>query len=464
MRHRRTSRSGLTLSAVVMVVASAALLALPVQQAWGQSPAVIDSLGETTLSRSGFLEVFGTGFSASGELLVDGQAAVVATWTDTRIAAYVPESAGPGVVQVQVSANGGLSNPQPLDVTMREPSGRFLWRVRMDSFYSQVRPAVGPDGTVYAVDVHDRLYAVAPDGAVLWVVAGAGGKGVDVAGDGTIYTGNENWIKAFNPDGTEKWTHVQSPRAFILVDVAEGPDGNVYGVASSGMGVFSLTPQGVLRWTNPEPYSRPIITYTEIVFGPGSDGQDQLYFSANGHIRGVRLADGASVFTMGTTAGSRPVVSPLDFTLHTADAAFSPDGNLVWQFQEFLGGLQTVSATGVHYNTTSISASRIFAVEPDGSERWRASLAEWGGTVDVDPTETVLVVGTDGVLTSPAAVIGVDTRDGTTLWRAELPVEEPDVPNSWTGGNGFNQFIDSKADFAADGSVAYLQTAIAPDR
>ena len=112
-----------------------------------------------------------------------------------------------------------------------------MWRVRMDSPYSQVRPVVGPDGTIYAVDVYDTLYAVSPDGAVLWTVPDAGSKGVAVGADGTIYTGNENWIKAFHPDGTEKWTFVQNPRAFILLDVAVGPDGNVYGVASSGMGV-----------------------------------------------------------------------------------------------------------------------------------------------------------------------------------------------------------------------------------
>jgi len=242
--------------------------------------AVIDSLGETSLSRSGFLEVFGTSFGTSGELFVDGQSAVIATWTDNRIAAYVPEGAGPGTVPVQVVSDGGASNSVFLDVSLREPDGRFLWRVRQDSFYSQVRPAVGPDSTIYAVDVHDRLYAIAPDGAVLWVVTDAGSKGVDVGADGTIYTGNEDWIKAFHPDGSEKWTFTQNPRAFILIDVAVGPDGNVYGVGSSGMGVFSLTPQGSLRWTSPEAYDRPIVVYTEIVFGPGPDGQEQLYFIA----------------------------------------------------------------------------------------------------------------------------------------------------------------------------------------
>ena len=60
--------------------------------------------------------------------------------------------------------------------------------------------------------------------------------------------------------------------------------------------VFSLTPQGMLRWTNPELYDRLIVDYAEIVFGP-NDNQQQLYFYANNHLRTVRL-DGASVFAI----------------------------------------------------------------------------------------------------------------------------------------------------------------------
>lgn len=422
------------------------------------APPTIDYLAQTTLARSGFIEVFGSQFGSSGQLLIGGKPAIVASWADTRIAGYVPENAGPGIAKVQVVTDVP-SNSMDLDVTLREPDGRFLWRVRMDALYSRVRPAVGPDGTIYAVDVYDRLYAVSADGALLWVALDAGSKGVDVGIDGTIYTGNENWIKAFRPDGSEKWTFEQEPRAFILQDVAVGPDDNIYGIGTNGMGVFSLTRQGTLRWANPEAYDRPIVVYTELTFGPGSGGGDQLYFSANRHTRAVRLDDGASIFTIASVGF--PVVSPFDGTLHSAYAAYDPTGSQVWQFYEFLNGLQTVSATGTHYNATSMVTPRLYAVRPNGTERWQAPLLEAVGTVDADPTETVLVLGTTGVLTSAAAILGADTRNGATLWREELPPEEPDVPNPWTGGDGFHQFIDSKAAFAGDGTAAYLQTAIA---
>ena len=146
----------------------------------------IDSLGETTLPRSGFLEIFGSGLGSSGEVLIDGFSAITTSWTDQRVVAYVPESAGPGLVTVQVVNDNGASNTKDLEVRMRPFGGRQLWRLRMDAVYSFVRPAVGPDGTIYAVDVYDRLYAVSPDGALLWLVEDAGSKGLDVDSNGIV--------------------------------------------------------------------------------------------------------------------------------------------------------------------------------------------------------------------------------------------------------------------------------------
>jgi hypothetical protein len=423
-------------------------------------PGQITSLGETTLPRSGFLEVFGSGLGSTGQVLVDGAPAVIGSWTDDRIAAYVPETAGPGVVQVQVVHEGGASNTLDLEVTLRQP-GRELWHVRLDTFYSEVRPAVGPDGTIYVVDVHDRLYAVSPDGAVLWVVEEAGSKGVDVDARGVIYTGNEDWIRAFNPDGSERWAYQQEPRAFVLPDVAVGPDGNVYALGSDGLGIFSLTPEGALRWATPEAYSRPIVSYTEIVFGAGSDGRDQLYFSANDKTRAIRLEDGTEVFRLG--AIGVPAVSPVDGTIHGPYFAYHPSGSLAWQFGEALNGTPTVGASGIHYAATSMISPRLFALDTSGGELWSAQLGDSVINADVDPTEARIVLAKHDILldlSSPGAILGADTADGTTLWRFELPIQDPGVPNPWTGDLGFNQYIDSRAAFAADGSAAYLITAI----
>jgi len=335
------------------------------------------------------------------------------------------------------------------------PERHFKWRVRLNGSYSRVRPALGPDGTIYAVDVHDQLVAVSPDGKVLWSAADAGSKGVDVGPDGTVYTGNENWIKAYNSDGSLKWKYVQDPRAFVLIDVAAGPDGHLYAVATSGMGVFSLADLGdrpELRWTNPEVYSRPFTGYTELTFGPSSDGLDQqLYFYANGHTRAVRLSDGASVFTLGG-GNTQPRVSPFDGTWHRPASAFTPDGEPVWTFEFPLATGTTepvLGPTGTHYAVNS--GNVLYAIDPTGLADWQAALDEFVGLPDVDPAESSVILNAGGGTTNPAALKAVSAANGSPLWRMEFPPDE----------TGLDQFVDSGVAFSTHGTTAYVMTAIA---
>ena len=105
------------------------------------SPGTIDSLSAGTLPRSGFLEIFGSNFGGSGEVLIGGLTAPVSYWSGTHIIAYVPEAAPLTTVGVQVVNAVGASNTVGLNVTARPPaSGRVNWRFRMDGPYSMVRP------------------------------------------------------------------------------------------------------------------------------------------------------------------------------------------------------------------------------------------------------------------------------------------------------------------------------------
>ena len=341
---------------------------------------------------------------------------------------------------------GGGSTPTP--------EQHFEWRVAMPGSYSLVRPALATDGTVYSVDVNDNLYAVDPDGTVLWTAAEAGSKGVDVGPDGTIYTGNENWIKAFRPDGTLKWTFVQSPRAFVFIDVVVGPDANIYAVASSGMGVFSLADMGdraELRWQTPEAYTRNFVGYTEIEFGPTMDGNDQqLYFFANGHTRAVRISDGANVFTLGG-GNTIPRVSPVDGSWHRPATAHAPDGSTIWEFEYPLATGTTEPAIGTSGGHYAVNSGRVlYAIDANGNERFHSDLGEYLGLPDVDPTETLVLLPASGAGTSdPAALLAVDARNGSTAWRMEFPASE----------TGLDQFVGSHAAFTPDGATAYVMTA-----
>jgi len=426
----------------------------------------IDSLSESTLARSGYLEILGSNFGGSGQVQIDGLAAPVASWSGSRIIAYVPEAASLGSVTVEMTnSSGQASNSLPVIVTSRQPDGRVRWRFRMNGPYSKVRPVIGSDGTIYAVDAFMHLYALTPDGGLKWIVQGAGDKGVAVGTDGSVYVGSEGAIRAFHSNGSDKWTFLEDPYAFILVGLSVGPDGNVYAVASEGMGVFSLTPAGALRWQVPEPYQRLIVLYNEIAFG-SNGGVDQMYFYANRHLRALAL-DGTPVFEIpGGLAALEPARSPAigpDGSVHTDLDVYAPGGSLLWSFPTpdpynvFTN--PDVGTDGVHYFGQNLS--QLFALNPDGSQRWHVTLADYVQGPVVDPSNAQLVMGSANTGDQAGFVLSTTAGDGQELWRVVLPVEDPTVWNSTIGMWGFNQFVDTRARFASDGLSAYLVTATA---
>ena len=80
---------------------------------------IITSVSGTEFARSRRIAIEGTGFGANatgGTVLVGGFAALTSTWTDTRIVAYVPETAPLGTVPLSVS----------VQEEHQRPSGRFV--------------------------------------------------------------------------------------------------------------------------------------------------------------------------------------------------------------------------------------------------------------------------------------------------------------------------------------------------
>ncbi len=419
-------------------------------------PGIIDSLSATTLPRSGLLEIVGANFGGSGQVLIGGIPAPVSTWTSTRVIAFVPESAPLATLAVEVVNAVGSSNALLLNVTERLPAtGRVNWRFRMDGPYSMVRPAIGPDGTIYSVDAFAHLYALAPDGGLKWVVNGAGDKGVAVGQDGSIYVASETHIKAFNPDGSPKWTFVQNPSAFICLGVSVGPDGNIYSVGVQGLGVFSLTPVGTLRWAVPEPYNRLIVDYTEIVFGQNG-GFQQLYFGANSHTRALRL-DGTPVFTLASSF--QPAIGP-DGTVHSALSSFSSNGTLLWNFLSPYPyntfSPADVGSNGVHYYTQNLS--EIFALNAGGSVIWHMTLNNKVGGPIADPANSILVLGSANTLNLPGTIQAMSATNGKALWLVTLPAEDSTVFNPSLGTYGYNQGVSTRGRFSPDGQTVYFMT------
>jgi hypothetical protein len=128
------------------------------------------------------------------------------------------------------------------------------WRFEGDGQYILQSPAVAPDGSVAVVGSSGRLYSLTPTGALRWSVPSVGGDGGPSIGpDGTVYVGSGNRVTAVAPDGTIRWTHVEpSSGQGVIAGPTVGPDGNVYVVADiGGLGAYSLSPTGQLRWSNP---------------------------------------------------------------------------------------------------------------------------------------------------------------------------------------------------------------------
>jgi hypothetical protein len=431
--------------AVVFALSLLALNFSPVSAATVQ----ITSLSAGTLARSGRLRIFGSGFGTEGQVLIDGQPAPIADWADGLIVAYVPETARLTAVTVQVLTPGGNSNTLSLTVTARQGSGRVKWRFQHSDMYTEVRPAVGPDGTIYVVDVGYHLYALSPDGALKWIVRGAGNKGLAVGSDGTIYTGSESAIKAFNPNGTLKWTFAQNPFAFILLGPNVGPDGNIYAVATEGIGIFSLTPAGALRWTQPESYDRLIVDYQEVVFGPNGANQ-QMYFLANNHLKGLRL-DGSLVFS-NSASGNQPAIGPdgTVYTTYTALGAYTPAGSVKWSFTGVINNAATapdVGPDGVVYFVHNLGT--VYAVNPNGTERWRLVTSEIMDDPIVSPLNSMVVMGGVPTYGMSGFFKAVSTVSHNELWRVILAPE-----------NGGNLVPDSRPRFALNGGTFYITAQI----
>ncbi|MCH8851607.1 MAG: PQQ-binding-like beta-propeller repeat protein [Planctomycetes bacterium] len=436
----------------------------------------INGLSDETLARSGRLLIFGTNFGGPrGEVLIDGLSAIATTWTDTEIHAYVPEAATLGSVPVQVTTARGSSNAVTLNVTMRQSGGatsggddRVRWRFQMDSDFAGRFITVAPDGTVYASDL-SRLYALSPDGALLWVASAAGGRRpISIGVDGTIYTAG-NLVKAINPDGTVRWQFANPhPGADLTAGPNVGPDGNIYAVHNTwfgGIGTFSLDADGNLRWADTLHSSSQgeAQSNAEIVFGP-----DRAFVatapSGNTYVTKAVDFDGDELWHGGTgdlnlNAWYRPKLDPSGRVISSkwslSIQAITSDGDVDWVSLNPHGNSMVMPgidpSTGVIY--TSSWGPSLWAINPNGSTRWTTSDSDEFNRVtglNVPPDGSMILTNGELGFGGPGWLLAYDTTDGAFLWRIDLPAEA-----------GGEQFVWSvQPTFTLDSQTAYVTTEI----
>ncbi len=418
----------------------------------------ITHLPDSPATLSGRFRIQGSGFGQAGTVTVNGVQALTTVWRNDEVHAYVPETTALGGAQIQLTTStGSTSNSASLGVIQRQADGLVNWRFAVSSVRPNGQgPAVGPDGTLYVDDSRGRLYALTPDGELLWIfdgnsgVTGGGLEGpIDVAADGTIYyatnpLGAKIRVHAVNPDGTSKWMYSEVSASYrIIAGPNIGPDGNLYLVFDRAhlgtRGACSLDPNGSLRWSNT---GSPAVNDTgslghRIAFGPSA-----FYVAFNeGNVPGANANylfgfgyDGSQQFAVsGAWQTGRPHARAdgsfvLRWGLNSTLRSFDASGNTQWTYSAFSNLAEPVMGpTGVTFHHVGNGGPQLHAIAADGSNLWTVSGAQlgWMNFMGVDPNGGHLLDGGRAGFGQPGWLRSYDTSDGSLEWSIGLPREDP---------------------------------------
>ena len=436
---------------------------------------VISGLNRTDAPRSGRVAIEGTGFGTGGLVSIAGLNAWTSTWTDTRVVAYVPETAALGPASLHIISGGLQSNSEPLTVAARQASGRIKWDFEVDGDNMWWRPALAPDGTIYVHTNNETdglVYAVTPDGGLKWVQKVNWYPYVPpMAGpDGAVYVGSILSIYRISPDGAIDW-QFQGP-SNITVSPTIGPDGRLYG-AFEVLGAFAIDPlTGQLLWSNP---GNPIITdkageAVETVFGPAGPGEpvDQFYISTDGSSGSFWAfsLDGEQLFnnsfgnirkTAEVAIGSNGTIyGPTSLGLEVK-AVDPSDGTTLWTYypgaSDWATGTNNVEIGPDDMLYFVGSSAKLEAFDPSTQTR------KWQEFTPLDTLKrpsvtpdgsTLIATGADaGTFGSPPYVKAFNTQNGQELWRVNLPFQL---------NPGFRVYGVHHARITPDGATAYVST------
>jgi outer membrane protein assembly factor BamB len=351
---------------------------------------------------------------------------------------------------------------------------RVTWRVRVDLDYFMADPGVGPDGTIYIPNKFGKTQALNPTtGATKWIAPYGGGDfSISVGSDATVYVagggagtgGGTDSITALRPDGTLRWMF-KGAGDYLLAGPNVGPDGNIYAVTdSTGIGFFSLTPAGQLRFSTGR-FADYGAQGMNIAFGP-----DRAYFGFD--MVGIQPRtffaydlDGGLRWTLGQpddppspVAGPNGNVVLLAFPSGAGKSvwSYSADGQAVYRFYEFPGNVQSKPDVGVD-NVAYVSRNfnTLLALNPTGTVKWRYTDVGMMFAPKVNKQNTVVFVGGRATYGQPG-FFRVLTTAGAPLFQVPLP-DEP-------GFAEYGQLVPgSRPVFSPDGTTAYSVADVAGD-
>jgi outer membrane protein assembly factor BamB len=301
--------------------------------------------------------------------------------------------------------------------TARKPS-RAVWTLTVDGeFYAPA--SQGADGTIYAGATDDVLYALRPNGSVVFTRRITRStffipfSTPSIGPDGTIYIGCRDWsVRSFRPDGTPGpvWHVDETVRTSPLV----ANDGSMY--FGTDKTFYAIAPNGVIRWRLPYDrliYPRPALTSDgRLLFTDGrhilyclneSDGAELWEFKADGFISDYPLA----------LPDGRVIIS-----CHSAGKNYlyllGADGEIVQTFylSEWLPYTPLLGPDGTVF--VASFSGYVYALTMDGKSQWKFKVPlSFPPAMTVDAEGTLLVGGLDGYMYAISS-------DGKFLWKYDI--------------------------------------------
>ena len=265
------------------------------------------------------------------------------------------------------------------------PNGTLKWRFDTGGFIWST-PVLGGDGTIYVASYDNFLYAINPDGSLKWKYNARDSISTSpaISEDGTIYFGTMGFpedggckVFAINSDGSKKWDFQTDYK--ITSDPAIGEDGTIY-IGSGDTYFYAINPDGTLQWK---------FKTDHYVKGPASIGSDGTIFigSWDGYLYALYpTGDLKWKSKIGTGTETNPSLD-LDGIIYIGGsflwAINQNDGSIKWSFDlgpdRFIHqSSPAISADGIIYFGTNIgesSGGEIIAVNSDGTEQWRRTIA-----------------------------------------------------------------------------------------
>jgi len=317
--------------------------------------------------------------------------------------------------------------------------GAERWSARVTGAIRSA-PALGPEGDVYVVTEAGALQALGPDGRMRWtvVVGGAGhfsAPSVTVAPGGRVHVVFDRYLYAFDAGGSLSWKWTAP--AGVTATPAFDDSGRVFAMTNNSE-LWAVSEQASELWR------RKLcgVTGGGTWPGPACNGHGLVYAVCKGsEIYGVEAEGGELAWSVPTNdrMESTPVVGA-DGAGYFASTggwvfAINPDGSQRWlaSVAPPPGKIAMVDAPlAIADDGSIIVAPRhgsLYALSADGEVKWDVPIGgqgTGGRPVAVSPNGTVYATTTNGEL----VVVG---PDGTARARVR-PDEAPSAPAVGTDG------------------------------